>query len=77
MYWKLTGSPIGQITSTSPRHEVVDMWPSPDGQRDEESYGVVRLREGKSGQQVGRSSILLLVPCTFTLAAHGSRIFTY
>lgn len=53
------------------------MWPSPDGQRDEESYGVVRLREGKSGQQVGRSSILLLAPCTVTLAVHGSSIFTY
>lgn len=64
MCWKLTGSSIGQITSTCPRHEDVDMWPSPDGQRDEEGYGVARLREGTIGQQACRSSILLLVACT-------------
>lgn len=63
MCQKLTGSSIGQITSTSPRHEDINMWSSPDGQRDEESYGVARLREGKIGQQAGRSSILLLVAC--------------
>lgn len=43
MYWELTRSSIGQITSTSPRYENVNMWSSPDGQRDEESYGVARL----------------------------------
>lgn len=60
---KLIGSSIGRITSTSTRHENINMWPSPDGKRDEENYGVARLREGKTGQQAGRSSILLLVAC--------------
>lgn len=63
MRWRLTGSSIGQIASTSPRHEVVNMWSSPDGPRHEESYAVARLREGTTGEQAGRSSILLLVAC--------------
>lgn len=53
------------------------MWSSPNGPRDEESYGVAGLREGTTGQQAGRSSILLLVLVLSRLATKGNRIHTY